>query len=277
MINLYGLKYFVDAARLGSMTKAAEFNNVTRPAISLAIQKLEDEIGTQLIIHKRRTFELTQKGIALLKKSEPLFSHVEELTNDIRSSKGTVAGDFRIGSSRTVASFNLPGVMTKLRDNYPSVDFKIQLASSTVLIQKLENREIDLGFFIGDEALSDFKSVVVSKGHYCLIKPKGSKEDEIQYAITERRPETERLKVLFERQYSKSLPVFSEIQSWDVIWSWVNRGVCGGLVPDFLFASKAFTKNISVMLPKVMPYEIKAMFPKNKAQNPIIKSFLESL
>lgn len=278
MINLYHLKYFVDAARLGSMTKAAEINHLTRPAISLAIQKLEEEIGAQLVIHKRRSFKLTSKGMALLKKSEPLFFQVEEIQNDLRSSKGTMAGEFRIGSTRTLASFNLPPAMTKLKDLYPSMDFKIHLGGSPVIIQKLENREIDLGFFITDESLSDFKSVVVSRGNYCLIKPKGSNEMDIQYAISERRPETERLKILFERHYGKNLPVFSEIHSWDVIWSWVNRGVCGGLVPDFLFSSKRESlKNFSVVLPKVFPYEIRAMFPKNKANHPIIKSFLESL
>lgn len=277
MINLYSLKYFVDAARLGSMSKAAELNHLTRPAISLAIKKLEEEIGAELIVHKRRSFELTSKGLALLKKSEPLFIQVEELTNDIRSSKGTLAGEFRIGSLRTLASFNLPPAMIKLRENFPSVDFRIQLGGTPVVIKQLQNKEIDLAFVISEESLSDFKSVVVSRGHYCLIKPKGTDETKIQYAVTERRPETERVKILFEREFGETLSVFSEIHSWDVIWSWVNRGVCGGLVPDFLITSKSFSKNYSVVIPKVYPYEIRAMFPKNKANHPVVKSFLEHI
>jgi DNA-binding transcriptional LysR family regulator len=259
------------------MAKAAELNHVTRPAISLAIQKLEDEMGAQLVVHKQRSFELTSKGIILLKKSEPLFTQVEELRNDLRSSKEIVAGDFRIGATRTLASFSLPQVMKKLKHLYPSVDYTIHLGGSPILVEKLEKKEIDLAYLIGDESHSDYKNVTVSRGHYCLIKPKEAGENEIEYAITERRPETERLKVLFERQFNKDLPIFSSIHSWDVIWSWVNKGVCGGLVPDFLLTSKTGIKNYSVVMPKVFPYEIKAMFPKSKINHPVIKSFLETI
>lgn len=277
MINLYNLKYFVDAARLGSMSKAAELNFLTRPAISLAIKKLEEDLGTDLVIHKQRSFELTDAGLVLLRKSDDLLGHVENLENEIKGVKGTVTGDFRIGSARTLATFNLPKAMVKLKSLYPEVDFKIQLANGGALIEKLQNKEIDMAFFISDDSSSEFKSVVVSKGYYALVKPKGAGEKDLQYALTERRQETERLKVLYERQFSRSLPVFAEVHSWDAIWTWVNSGICGGLVPDFLFGSKNGPKNYSVVIPKVFPYEIKAMFPKNKVGHPVIKSFLANL
>lgn len=278
MINLYGLKYFTDSARLRSMTKAAELNNLSRPAVSQAIQKLEDDIGVKLLVHKRRSFELTQEGLALLKRSQSLFLQVEEIRNDLRTSKGPMVGDFIIGSSRTLATFNLPKIMARLRASHPAIDFKIKLANSEVLIQRLSNREIDMAFFIGDETLTDFKSIVVNRGYFCLIKPKGVKDEDIQYAITERRPETERLRTIFERNFSRGLPVFAEVQSWDAIWTWVNSGICGGLVPDFMFEStRPSDRAFSLVLPRVFPYEIKAMFPRNKANHPLVKNFVDNL
>lgn len=277
-MNLYNLKYFVDTVRLQSMTKAAELNNLSRPAISQAIQKLEQELDTKLLVHKRRTLEFTDAGTNLFKRSEPLLVQIDDLKNDMKSSKGPVFGEFKVGSSRSLATFNLPPVMSQIKKSFANVDFKVQLANSDVLVEKLSQREIDIAYFIGDETLSDFKNVVIKRGSFCLLKPKNLNIEKLEYAITERRPETERLRVLFERNFSKSLPVFSEIQSWDAIWTWVNEGICGGLVPDFMLESKPkSSRNCEVVLPKVFPYEIKVLFPKTKINSPVTKEFVNLL
>lgn len=275
-MNLYNLKIFADTARLGSMTKASELNNLSRPAVSQAIKKLEIELGVDLLVHQRRFVELTQSGRLLLKKSEDLLSEAEKIALLLRQGKGPLVRDFKIGSSRTLATFNLPTVLGRLRTEYPDVSLKVQMANSGALIKKLENREIDLAFLVGDETLEDSKQTVVGRGHFVLVKPKDKKEDDTSYALTEKRTETKRVKVLYERSHGKKLPVFAEIHSWDAIWHAVNEGICGGLVPDFLLTSKApkGSTGYSIVIPKVFPYEIKAIHLASKANDPLIKSFI---
>ena len=276
-MNLYNLKYFVDSARLGSMTKAADLHKLSRPAISQAIRKLEDEMGVTLLVHKRRSFELTQLGMLLWKKSESLLAQVETIRNDLRGAKGPITGEFKIGSSRSLADFNLPPILTRLRKEFTEVDFKIEFANSKTLVQKMQKRELDLIFFIGDETLTECKQIIVNRGYYSLIKPKHLKFNETQFAITEQRPETERLRILFERTFLKELPVFAEIQSWNAIRAWINLGICGGLIPDFMLQEVPEDKkaNYITVLPKIFPYEIKIMFAKTKAECPVVKSFIQ--
>lgn len=275
-MNIYNLKYFADSARLGSITKAAELNHISRPAISQAIQKLEDELGVQLLEHKRRTFALTEAGRTLLAKSEEVFQCVENVKFAL-SENAKRTGDFRIGCARTLATFQLQNAILELQEQYPDIRFKVVLDGSESLVKKLENREIDVALFLGDDALNGFKQVVVSKGSYCFVKPKKAVAG-LRYAITERRPETERLKVLYERMFTEALPVFAEIPSWDAIWTWIRTGSCGGLIPDFLIeADPESAKHIAIVIPKVFPYEIKIMYSKTKARDPLIKRFTETL
>jgi DNA-binding transcriptional LysR family regulator len=275
-MNIQNLKYFIDSARFKSMTKAADLNHLSRPAVSQAIQKLEQELGVKLLVHKRRSFELTQAGLTLLKRSEALFAHIEDTKAAVKDEAGPLIGEYRIGSARTLANFALHASVAKMRSKFPQVDFKIELLNSQSLIEKLENRELDAAFFVGDETLSGFKQIVVGRGSFCLVKPKRMKTEDVAFAITERRPETERLKVLFERHFNSPLPVFAEIPSWDAIWAWANKGVCGGLVPDFLI-EHSNSKELSIVFEKVFPYEIKAMFPRNKSTHPIVSTFIQSL
>ena len=273
-MNVQNLKYFADAARLGSMKKSADINHLSRPAISQAIKKLEEEIGVELLVHKRRTFELTQAGLQLFKKSEPLFNLIDETIAHVKS--GPIVGEFRIGSARTLANFALHKAIAKMQNEFPGVEFKVILENSETLVNRLENREVDVAFFLGDESRNNLKQVVVSRGSYCLVRPKKSKASAISYAITERRPETERLKVLFEREFGSELPVFAQIPSWDAIWSWIHSGECGGLVPDFLLTSNA-RKDLAVVFEKVFPYEMKVMFHKSKATAPLTAAFVRTL
>jgi DNA-binding transcriptional LysR family regulator len=174
-----------------------------------------------------------------------------------------------------LATFKLQDAIADLQKKFPEVCFKIVLANSEDIAGKLESREIDLAFFLGDDTVNGCKQIVIRRGYYCLIKPKKVQGD-LRFAMTERRPETERARVLYEREHAEPLPLFAEIPSWDAIWTWAKAGVCGGLVPDFLInADSEGTKEIKILFPKVFPYEVKVMYPKTKSHDPLIADFIE--
>jgi LysR family carnitine catabolism transcriptional activator len=275
-MNLYNLKIFADMARFQSMTKASELNHVSRPAVSQAIKKLEDDLGVELLFHKRRTIELTDAGWLLFKRSEHLLSEAEEISLMLKQGCGPIVRDFKIGSSRTLATFNLSQVLVKMNEEYPEVSIQVYMANSAALAEKLENREIDIAFMIGDDNARHAIQTVIGKGHFVLVRPASQRNDQVKFAITERRPETERLRVLFERQFGRPLPVLAEIHSWDAIWQGITSGLYGGLVPDFLLTSRLHRakENYSVMIPKVFPYEIKAVHLKSRTSDPLVKSFV---
>jgi DNA-binding transcriptional LysR family regulator len=171
-MNLSNLKCFADAARLKSMTKAAELNHLSRPAISYAIQSLEDELGVALLNHRRRAFELTQAGQLLVSQAEALLDHAEQVRATLKQKDGPLVGEFRIGAARTLATFWLQDALASLKRHFPLVQFHVTLDTSQTLIEKLSNREIDAAFFIGDETLSQAKQVIISRGSFVLVRPK---------------------------------------------------------------------------------------------------------
>ena len=62
MFNLFHIKYFLDAARLGSVAAAAKENHVSSPGVSQAIRRLEEQLGDTLLTHRKNHFELTAMG-----------------------------------------------------------------------------------------------------------------------------------------------------------------------------------------------------------------------
>lgn len=278
MMNFYGLKYFYDACRFKSMTKAAEINHVSRPAISQAILKLESDLQVELLVHKRRGIELTQRGLVLMKRAEKVFHELDGAESALKREAGMLEGTLTIGAAQALATFLLQKAVAKLKIAHPALEVKIRIRDSQGLVDRLSKRELDVAFFLGDETRQGYRQTVIKKGVFQLIRPKAIKKDRVLYAISEPRPETQRVRSLYEERFSDALPVFAEIASWDAIWTWMNEGLCGGLVPDFLLQkNKPAAKKFTIVLDKVWPYEIKVMVPVSRVDDPAILAFLSTL
>lgn len=276
-MNLYNLKYFVDAAKLGSMSAAADLNRLSRPAISHAIRKLESDLDVALIKHKRRSFELTAAGQSLLATSQGLLDHLDTMKDELKQAHSNPSGTYRIGCARTLATFMLPQALAKLREQFPKVRFKIIIENSENLVTLLESKKIDLALFVGDDSLHGYVEKIIDRGHFMLIKPRSKLYPSLGYAMTERRPETERVKALFKRKFSEEILVFAEIPSWDAIWHWTVQGISGGLVPSFLLLQSKNKDRVEVVIPKVFPYEVKALYSKTRAHDVVIEGLIHCL
>ena len=68
--NLTELKYFLEVAKTGNITRASERLGVTQPSLTLALQRLEDKAGVTLLERSRKGSHLTRQGEALLKAGE---------------------------------------------------------------------------------------------------------------------------------------------------------------------------------------------------------------
>jgi DNA-binding transcriptional LysR family regulator len=275
MLNLYNLKYFYDACRLTSMAGAAEINFVSRPAISQGIKKLEEQVGVPLLEHRQRKLKPTPQGLLLMQKAAEIFLQVENASTLLKSPESALSGYLVVGTARTLATFKLDCVISHLKEKYPNLKIKIEIQVSSELVRLLADRQIDVALFLGDERLPNCEQVVIKKGRFKLIRPRKLKGRELAYAITEKRPETNRLKTLFERKFKQPLPIFGEIPSWDAILNWVDNGTCGGLVPDFLLPHT--TNPHLVVLDDVHPYEIKAMYHNSRAQDRSVQEFISTV
>lgn len=280
-MNLYNLKIFVDAAKNKSMSASGQINHLSRPAVSQAIRNLESDLGVELIQHRPRTFELTPCGELLVENSKSIFREVEFLEASLHNGNKNLVGTIRVGCVRSLTTRLLPRVLADFYLDYPRVSFKVAIDNSETLINKLSENEIDLALTLGDDTLHGAKETVIEKGSFALIAPRGvvraasfgqRKTLPLKFALTERRPETERAKTLFLRKYSKELPIFAEVASWDTILSWVQQGYCGGLVPRFLLSKEE--ERIEILIDKVFPYEIKTIAAPKKTASELIQKLL---
>src|SRR4051812_8184466 len=107
--NASDLTYFVEAATVLNLSRAAERLGISQPSLSLAIQRLEHAIGTELMLRSKKGVTLTQAGKLLLAHSRELLQKWESIKGRARASAQEVSGAYTIGAHVSVALYSLAG------------------------------------------------------------------------------------------------------------------------------------------------------------------------
>ena len=125
------LRAFVTIARLGTLVRAAEALFLSPPSVSLQLQALERELGTQLVERGRRQrITLTRAGQTLFEQARPLIEGMETLDQQFRSQRqGLDAGEITIAAGASTIQYLLPPIVRDFRERHP--DVHLQLANVT--------------------------------------------------------------------------------------------------------------------------------------------------
>jgi DNA-binding transcriptional LysR family regulator len=143
--TLRQLSYFVTLAEEQHFGRAAERSGIAQPPLTQQIQRLERQLGCQLLIRGRRT-QLTAAGAALAPDARRLLRQAEQIVENARRIARGETGQLRIGVPPSVMLTRLPEAIRRYRHLYPSVDFTLRELATSAIEQALRAGEIDLGF-----------------------------------------------------------------------------------------------------------------------------------
>lgn len=143
-MELETLRTFVQAVRLGSLTAAAREMNRTQPAITMQIQKLEQEAGEPLLLREPRGVRPTRAGEILYARAQTLLQDAEDLLEEVRAVGSLRAGTLRIGATDVMAIGYLPRVLKAFRERFPGVQTAVEVEGSRALGERVAKSELDL-------------------------------------------------------------------------------------------------------------------------------------
>ncbi len=124
--TLRQLEYFVATADRGSVAKAASLLNVSQPSISVALGKLEDQLGVQLLVrHHSRGVSLTSVGRQLHADARDLLKHARQLQLDAEGLGHAPRGDIHLGCFATLAPLYLPALISGFADACPEAQIRL--------------------------------------------------------------------------------------------------------------------------------------------------------
>ena len=124
-MELHQVRYFAAVSRLLNFTRAAEHCNVTQPALTKAIQKLELELGGELIHRERQLTQLTDLGKLVLPTLERLVSAADSARAIVREYQRKDNAPLKIGLTPCVSSNLLVAPLAEVARHVPGIQVEI--------------------------------------------------------------------------------------------------------------------------------------------------------
>lgn len=139
------LKLFADLVREQNFTKVAERNNVTQPAVSLSIQKLEEELGTKLLERTTRKVLVTEEGRIFYDYAREILSKAQEVKTLLQERQDRMLGSIRLATVHSIGLYELPESLKEFIRRYPEVNFHIEYLLSDQVYHAVMEGDADLG------------------------------------------------------------------------------------------------------------------------------------
>lgn len=143
-MTLSELRYIIAVAKEKHFRKASETCFVSQPTLSVAVKKLEEELGVILFERRKQDVIVTPIGKKIIDLAEQIVERTQDIKTIAQESQGDLSSQLKIGAIYTVAPYLLPKFIPQFNKQAPNIPLIIEENYTHVLAEKLQSGELDL-------------------------------------------------------------------------------------------------------------------------------------
>ena len=143
-MTLTELRYIVAVAREQHFGRAAKSCFVSQPTLSIAIKKLEEELGVQLFERQSGEISVTPVGERVIEQAQRTLEAAEGVKQVAQQGKDQLSGPLRIGAIYTIGPYLFPELIPRLRKQAPNMPLVIEENYTAALVEQLKHGDLDV-------------------------------------------------------------------------------------------------------------------------------------
>lgn len=142
-MTLNELKFIVAVARERNFRRAAEKSFVSQPALSLAVKKLEEELGVTIFERSHKDVSMTAVGEQIVAQAVRTLEEANRVKEIAKLGNNQLAGPFKLGVIYSTGPYLLPEIIPALRIMAPEMPLEVEENLTANLETQLRNRVLD--------------------------------------------------------------------------------------------------------------------------------------
>ena len=184
-MTLTELRYIVAVAQHRHFGRAAEACFVSQPTLSVAIRKLEEELGVVLFERGGGEVSMTQIGERIVQQAQRVIDQAGAIKSMANESRDPLQGALRLGVIYSIGSYLLPHLIPLLHKKAPQMPLRLQENYTASLVEMLRNGELDLIIIASDIDGSGLSIQPVYDEPFVVALPKGHAWERKKFIRTE--------------------------------------------------------------------------------------------
>lgn len=287
-MDLSQLEIFLSIAEEKSFSRAAEKMLRTQPAISIAIKRLEEELGETLFDRSSKNGSLTEAGRVLLSYAQRMINLREEAREAVGELRGMFRGRLTIGANESTSLYLLPPLLMEYRKRFPNIKIEVFRNISEKIPLEVSERNLDFGFLSYDPMHPNLQSLEVHRDELVLVvPPKHRLAKQNQIAVKDlgeeqfvahnvRTPARTKIFELF-AQHKTPLNICLELATLETIKEFVLLDVGIAILPRLAVEAEIKAGKLAEVQVKGMKIEktLRLVYRRETSLSHAAKSFLE--
>lgn len=287
-MELGQLEAFLAVAKEHGFGRAAAKIARTQPAISIAIRKLEEELGAPLLDRFRRDARLTDAGKIFFEYAQKILNLRDEAARVVEELKQLHRGKLTIGANESTNLYLLPKMILAFRERYPDIKVEVFRSSSVQLPGEIKERNLDFGIISFDPEDSELESFPILQDHLVLILPPGhrlAKKRKIPFqelgketfvAHNVKSPSRDHVINSF-RKHGVTLNIGIELSSLETVKQFVEMKLGVAIVPGLSVEKELRDKKLVSVRVEGFEYRrtLNVIYLRNKAYSHAARAFLD--
>ena len=172
-MTLSELRYIVAVAKELHFGRAAERCFVSQPTLSVAVKKLEEELGITLFERHQHEVTITEIGKQIVNQAETVLNEANNLKEIADLNKNQLNGELRLGSIYTIGPYMLPKLIPMIHKSKEELTLIIEEDFTENLAKKLKSGEIDIAIMANPFSENGIATEVLYKEPFMVALPKG--------------------------------------------------------------------------------------------------------
>lgn len=172
-MDLRQLRYFLAIAEEGSFSRAAGRLGVAQPALSLHVRKMEEALGTPLLLRGPHGVSTTEAGELLARRARTLLEDFDQTEEEVRSLGQEPTGTVRLGLPGTISGILSVPLIARCRAQYPQIKIVIAEAMSGFVAEWLLEGRIDLAVLYTDLREPGLRAEALLEEELVVLLPPG--------------------------------------------------------------------------------------------------------
>jgi len=287
-MDIKSLQLFLHLSQSLHFSKTAQAKHVSPSTLSRCIQRLEDELGTALMIRDNRSVTLTAAGNIFRLYAIQQIDQWEQLKLELKSSNNELEGQINIYCSVTAAYSHLPPILDRFRQLHPKIEIKLNTGDSAVAVDQVLQEQVDFAItaypdnFPGGlhfKKMAEIPLSIIAPTISCALSPLVNQAiidwKNIPFILPEHGAVRRRFDNWF-RKFKVGKPhIYATVAGHEALLSMVALGCGVGIAPNVVIENSPVRERVQNLVTEatIQSFDLGVCCNKKRLQEPLINAF----
>ncbi|ADW19407.1 transcriptional regulator, LysR family [Desulfobulbus propionicus DSM 2032] len=283
-MDIHAIKIFNHLARTLHFGRTSRACNLTPSALTRTIQRIEQELGTQLFLRDNRRVALTPAGEIVRRYAEEAEQRWQRLLQELAGDQ-TLRGEISLYCSVTAATSILPRILRAFRAAHPGVQIKLQTGDAAESLDRLRSREAQVTIAaLPGQLPPSVVFIELARTPLVFIEPVdgatrrtdsgGTDWSQTPVILAEQGLSRVRIDRWFKEKGIQP-NIYAEVAGNEALLAMVSLGCGVGVVPGLVLEKSPLQEQVRIfeVVPVLAPFIIGACTLEQQLANPVIRAF----